>query len=103
MPDLYRQKDDDVYNPLGDYFVSFWDEDVGMQEADFLRYIKRLANRYFSDTDLKMLDIFFGTHVKELHKGVREAMGYDGVIVEFDDGIRHYVAWFPNQIKSVSN
>lgn len=104
LPSLYRQKDDeDVYNPLGDFFEDFWDEGDDMKKEDFLPFINRLAYGYFKDNPLKTLDIFFGTYVKELHEGVREAMGYDGVIVKFKNGINHYVAWFPNQIKRVDN
>ncbi|MFI3244614.1 MAG: hypothetical protein R3Y56_10210, partial [Akkermansia sp.] len=54
--------------------------------------------------DLRMLegDFFSGDSTAYRH-AVNKILGYDGIIKQFSDGTSHYVAWFPNQIKSVEN
>lgn len=77
---------------LGDYFEEYWEH--GPQ-----RYmITRLANEY--DWSLGSLENdIFGNNPTEFRQAVKEVLGYDGVQVNFDSGEKHFVAWFPNQIK----
>ena len=44
-------------------------------------------------------DIFSG-HPTEYRHALHKATGHDGVMKDFGDGHKHYVAWFPEQIKS---
>lgn len=46
---------------------------------------------------------FFPGQTPEFLKAVREVLGYDGVVTTFPNGEKHYVAWFPEQIKSIFN
>lgn len=45
-----------------------------------------------------MANDFFPGEIAALNKAIHDVTGYDGVIREFDNGITHYVAWFPEQI-----
>lgn len=54
----------------------------------------------------KLANDFFGSDTKAFNTAVRYVLGYDGVVSKqtSGDGTRvHYVAWFPEQIKSVNN
>lgn len=42
---------------------------------------------------------FFKGHEKELLEGANKIFKYDGVEHQHENGIKHYVAWFPTQIK----
>ena len=77
---------------LGDYFDEYWER--GPQ-----RYmISRLANEY--DWTLGTLETdIFRDHPTEFRQAVKDVLGYDGVQVNFTSGEKHFVAWFPNQIK----
>ena len=46
---------------------------------------------------------FFRGNATAFREAVRDATGWDGVEVEFDNGKKHYVSWFPEQIKSAFN
>lgn len=45
---------------------------------------------------------FFAGDAAAFNKAVRDVLGYDGVVVDGGD-VKHYIAWFPEQIKSVHN
>lgn len=104
-PDLYLPHtgpDAAEQNPLGDFFPSYW-EKPKYTKAEYRQFIHRLAMEYFNPTSFKLLDIFFGRHGKEFRTAVRDATGHDGVIIRFENGAIHAVAWFPNQVKAISN
>ncbi|MEG2138262.1 MAG: hypothetical protein RRY64_06310, partial [Oscillospiraceae bacterium] len=90
------RKAPDIMDPensiLGDYFEEFWD-------GGPKRYmIGRLANEYEWTIGTLETDIFNG-HPSEFRQAVRDALGYDGVQINFENGEKHFVSWFPNQIK----
>lgn len=98
LPSLYNE--DGEENPLGDYFEEFWDRELFAK--DYSHLIERLAYEHYADTDLAMLDRFFVEYPTEFRWAIREVMGYDGVIVNYEDS-KHIVVWFPEQIKDVNN
>lgn len=105
QPDLYLPQngpDAEVENPLGDFFEDYWDKKQYTEE-EYKQFIRRLAMEYYSPTTFKMLDIFFGRHGKEFHTAMRDVTGHDGVIIRFANGTMHAVAWFPNQVKAITN
>lgn len=105
QPDLYLPQsgsEDFVVNPLGDYFDDYWTKEQ-FTEEEYRHFIRRLADQYYAGTNLRLLDIFLGSHGTEFRTAVREVLGYDGVMVKFDNGSWHAIAWFPNQIKAISN
>ena len=44
---------------------------------------------------------FFGQHTEAFNNGVKELLGYDGVIAKAEDNDWFAVAWFPEQIQIV--
>lgn len=105
QPDLFQPPcgdEDSDPNPLGDYFEDFWAKKQFTQ-SEYRRFIRRLADVYFAGSNLKQLDFFFGVHGTEFRTAVRDVLGFDGVVVQFANGSWHAVAWFPNQIKAISN
>ena len=102
LPSLYHGTNDDIEpNPLGDWVEDFWEANPQTDE-EFQPLIKKMVEEYFQKTDLRDLDILFGKYGTELRKAVNKVMGYDGVIINFEDN-QHIVAWFPEQIKDVKN
>lgn len=77
---------------LGDFIDEYWER--GPQ-----RYmITKLANEY--DWSLGSLETdVFRDYPTEFRQAVKDVLGYDGVQVNFNSGEKHFVAWFPNQIK----
>lgn len=57
-----------------------------------------IAKKY--DNLLHIQNDFFRNEGTAFRKAVNEATGFDGVEKTFADGTKHYVAWFPTQIKS---
>jgi hypothetical protein len=45
---------------------------------------------------------FYGDHVREFNEAVRDISTYDGVVAKFENGVSHYVAFFPEQVKSAT-
>lgn len=101
-PDIYCQPDDgDNPNPVGDYLEDFWENDCWTKEE--LEYLARkMARQYFSPTNMLHLDTLFRDYPTELRHAYHKVLGYDGVKICFDNQT-HYVAWFPEQIKLVTN
>lgn len=102
-PNLHLSSEDG--NLLGDYLDSYWDVcDSLKKKSDFAPLIRKLVNHYFKDgTDLLSLDSFFDDHEKEFRQAIYDTTGHDGIIVNFTDGERFAIPWFPEQIKSVEN
>ena len=63
--------------------------------------IRILANKYEWDLLTLEADIFRDNSTA-FRKAVNKVLGYDGIIVDFNN-VKHIVAWFPNQIKSINN
>lgn len=102
LPTLYHTTTNEYEpNPMQDYLDEFWEVNP-QSEVEFDYLIKKLADLYFQDTDLRQLDILFGKYGTELRQTIYEIFGYDGVVVNFKDN-QHIVAWFPEQIKDVNN
>lgn len=98
MPSLFNDPNNENMNPLGDYFAEFWEQNFNNRE-DYLYFIKRLAVEYFKETSLKNLDIFFKEYPTEFRTALKNVLGHDGIIVNFDNGVSFIIAWFPDQIK----
>ena len=91
-PNLY-----DVDNtPIGNWHDVWAD---GVQEW----MIKDVAAQYTGSTLLSLEGDFFANDATAFREAVNEATGYDGVIQTFPSGEKHFIAWFPTQIKSVDN
>lgn len=106
-PDIYLNsqdaEDQEKFNPLGDYIAEYWDRpDWSKGEMDSM--IKRVAKEYFdSEGNYNYLENFFGQeHGTAFRMAVKDTVGWDGVKVEFEDGLTHWVAWFPEQVKIIS-
>lgn len=79
-----------------------WIDINGMDDAALKRAAADLAVHYCGEaTSLFSLENdFYPGRASEFRAALRDATGYDGVIVHFDDET-HYVAWFPEQIAIV--
>ena len=90
---------DEENSPLGDFFDEYWEN--GPSDA----MIRKVA-RHTDAWDLLNLehDWFRSDDgATAFRQAVHEVLGYDGVQVNFKNGEKHYVAWFPNQIKSATD
>ena len=88
MPDIM----DPENSILGDFFDDYWES--GPKRS----MINRLAREYDWTLGTLATDIF-RDHPTEYRQAVRDVLGYDGVQVNFPSGEKHFIAWFPNQIK----
>lgn len=90
----------DIYNidetPLWD-----WIDLSGSAVDDDM--IREVAENYAGPKLIDIENDFFRGSSHDYRKAVFDNLGYDGVVQKFDDGETHYVAWFPEQIKSVNN
>jgi len=62
--------------------------------------IKRVAQHYTGSSFIQLENDFFRGNESAFREAVRDTLGYDGVVLTFEDGKQHWVAWFPEQIKS---
>lgn len=106
-PDIYLNSQDaedkDKFNPLGDYTEEYWDRpDWSKEEIDSM--LKKVAKKYFSsEGNYTNLENFFGEeHGTAFRMAVKDIVGWDGVKIEFEDGLTHWVAWFPEQIRIIA-
>lgn len=103
MPALYHQPgNEEEPNPMGDYIESFWSQN-SFDEKELNEMIHRMATEYFNPTNLLHLDVFFASCPTIFRQAIKEVLGYDGIMVNFANGSKHIVAWFPEQIKLVTN
>lgn len=102
-PNAYLQSntDSDEIPFLGDYAAEFWDkDDWSKEETD--KMLDSLVDEYFSYGSYSSMEGLFGEdHSGAFRQAVHEQTGYDGVIVDFGDDVKHYVAWFPEQIQNL--
>ena len=89
-------------NPLWSFYEELWSLDELTHEV-LKPYAERFVNDYYSQPSLDDLDALFKDYPNELRRAVYDTTENDGVIINFEDGSRHVVAWFPEQIKSTSN
>lgn len=87
-PDILSE-DDSI---LGDFYEEYWE--TGPSEE----LVRRLAHEYSWTLGSLETDVF-RDRPEAFHTAVRSVLSYDGVQINFPDGSKHYVAWFPNQIK----
>lgn len=88
MPDIM----DPENSILGDYFDEYWERGP----KNYM--ISQLAREYEWTLGALETDIFRG-YPTEFRQAVKDVLGYDGVQINFSNGEKHFVAWFPNQIK----
>jgi len=104
-PDIYMQpnNEDGEMSFLGDYAPEYWDKESHTpQELD--RMVDKVAREYFSDTGWVELEGVFGKeHGSAFLHAIQKTTGHDGVVVDFGEVGKHYVAWFPDQMKLTSN
>jgi hypothetical protein len=86
-------------SPLGDWFEEFWESGV----QDWM--ISDVAKNYTGASLIQIEGDFFNGEPTAFREALRDVLGYDGVVQTFEaDGLHngktHYVAWFPEQIKS---
>jgi hypothetical protein len=90
-PDIY----DAIDSPLSNWFPV--DEDEGYTDDD----IRAVASNY-TNTIIAIEGDFFRGEATAFREAFSKATGYDGVMKKFANGVTHYVAWFPTQIKSAT-
>jgi len=57
--------------------------------------------KYYTGSSLRVLENdMFKNDPTAYREALHKVLGYDGVIKDFGNGEKHYVAWFPHQIKS---
>lgn len=86
----------------GEGGLSNWAEDRGEALAAALP-----SYAIQGDNILKALHLiandFYGDDIEGFNGAVRDILGFDGVVAGEIDGRKHFVAWFPTQIKSIFN
>ena len=82
-------------SPLGDWIESYWE--TGPEDW----MIKKVAQEYTGKSLITMENDFFSNHATIYRKVLHDVLGYDSVMTSFDNGIHHYVAWFPDQIEVI--
>lgn len=104
-PDTYLQPDEDEDRSsfLSDYSPEYWDRESHSPQQ-FEKMINDAADQYFEDAGWAELEGLYGRDNGQAWlKAVHEITGHDGVIVDFGDAGKHYVAWFPHQMKLTDN
>lgn len=105
-PDLQIQPDadSDRQNPLGDYSSEYWEKEHHTP-AELRRLAEKVAREYFDEAGWVELESFYGRdNGQAFLRAVSETTGHDGVEVDFgEEHGKHFVAWFPEQIKLSSN
>lgn len=91
-----RAKDPEE-SPFGDFYEEYWSD--GTQDWMY----EAVADTYEGASLISLENDFFEGEATNFRRALNEVLGYDGVVQEFDNGKRHVVAWFPEQIKSVDN
>ena len=83
-------------SPIGNWH-DIWSE--GIQEW----MVADVASNYTGKSLISLENDFFRGEAQEFRAALRDVLGFDGVTMSFDDGQKHHVAWFPEQIKSQFN
>ena len=80
-------------SPLGDQVAEYW------QTGPTAEMVMDLAVNYQGASLIALENDFFDGDSTAFRQALAGAVGYDGVHVQFNEN-DHYVAWFPEQIKS---
>lgn len=64
------------------------------------KIIHDIAKLYTGNALHAMENDLFADNPTAYRKALNKVLGYDGVIKDFGNGRKHYVAWFPEQVKS---
>jgi len=91
-----RPLDSDDMNPLGDHYESFWSDGP----EDWM--LDDIAEKYSGkNIDYIEQELFDGDS-QAFRDALADVTGHDGVIVNFDSGESHAIAWRPDQVRSVN-
>jgi hypothetical protein len=104
-PEAYIQPNDADGNIsfLGDFSPTYWDKEEHTRE-EINRMIDEVVEENYQEASWVELENLFGKeHGSAFLKALHEETGNDGVIVDFGEEGKHYVAWFPEQMKLTSN
>lgn len=104
-PEAYLQPDNEEGDMsfLGDYAPNYWDK-THHTEAELNQMIDQVSKEYFNDASWVEIENIFGKdHGSAFLHAVHKETGNDGVVVDFGEDGKHYVAWFPTQMKLTSN
>jgi hypothetical protein len=87
----------DLHNPDESPLANHFDLSKGVTP----KMIHNVAQYYTGPQTLHMLENdMFPNNPTEYRHALHNVLGYDGVVKDFGNGEKHYVAWFPHQIKS---
>lgn len=106
-PDIYlgskEAEETDRFNPLGDYLPEYWDKE-SWTKPEIDRMLQKVAKEYFDSPNnyVYLTNLFGEEHATAFRVHSKEILGWDGVRIDFEDGLTHWVAWFPEQIRIVS-
>lgn len=67
------------------------------------RMLAEVAENYKGGTLGQLENDFYRGEPTKYREALNRVLGYDGVYGPIDDGLSHYVSWFPEQIKSIWN
>jgi hypothetical protein len=81
---------------FGDDFLYNWG-DVDFEGRENI--IEKIVGEYAGKSLMSVIYDFFHQDTVEGMKYIREQLGYDGIVVSFNDGIQIIVAWFQEQIE----
>jgi hypothetical protein len=75
---------------------------IDLSGSDEIRddMIMDVAQNYTGSSLISLENDFFRDGATNFRAAIRDVLGYDGVVMEFENGTKHFVAWFPEQIKS---
>ena len=64
--------------------------------------LRDVAKNYQGSSLNSLSNDFYRNNPTEFRHALRDVTGHDSVVQDFGDGRKHYVAWFPEQIKSAT-
>jgi hypothetical protein len=87
-PEIYDIEETQLWN-----FI-----DIGGGVKDWM--IRKVAKEYTGSSLMSLENDFFRNESTLFRETVHDVTKYDGVVMDLGNGEKHYVAWFPTQIKS---
>lgn len=102
-PHIYCQPgDDENTNPLSDYAPDFWDQDEWSRE-ELNAMIDQTAKDYFDDAPWSRVEEMFpGESSQRFRDAVQEVTGHDGVVVDFGDDGKFWIAFRNDQVSAAN-
>jgi hypothetical protein len=107
-PSAYLQpgEEDEAGNTsfLEDYSPEYWDKEQH-SHAELTRMIDKVAkdNGQYGMSWSSLESMYGREHGAAFLVAMQKETGHDGVIVDFGDAGKHFIAWFPDQMKLTSN